>query len=226
MNTNYPSIISIDHESNSRLYDPSYNTYSPYPDYTTPSKLEAFDYNYWPSATTTHNILSIPPSTANDQISIPAIETLVPVPSVHLAQINARTTFSATHHHHHIHQHLYPATPTSNDPPNWLSSNEYQSPTPYRNYSYPHNNFYDQSQWPTSTLPIKFESPCSPPSYLESSHHFDQQLSDSKEEPSDASYSKYHEQQSDWLKPHLPPIPPKNPTTGMSHSYSFRLTFK
>ena len=236
MHPSYPSIISIDHEANSRLYEPSYNTYSSYPEYTTASKLEAFDYNYWPTATTTRNILSIPPSTANtigDPIPIPSstsqtIETLVPVPAVHLSQINSRTTISATHHHHHIHQHLYPTTPASNEPTNWLSSNEYESPTPYRHYSYPHNNFYDQSQWttPTPALPIKYESPCSPPSYLESSHHFDQQLSDSKEELSDPSYSKYQEQQVNWLKPQLPPIPPKNPTNGMSHSYSFRLTFK
>jgi hypothetical protein len=92
MNANYPSIISVDHESNPRLYETSYNTYSPYTDYTPASKLEAFDYNYWPTATTTHNILSIPStSTTNsiiDQVQTPPstsqnIETLVPTSSVH-----------------------------------------------------------------------------------------------------------------------------------------------
>ena len=234
--TNYPSIISVDHESNPRLYETSYNTYSPYTDYTPTSKLEAFDYNYWPTATTTHNILAIPQtSTTNpilDQIQTSpltnqSIETFVPGSSVHLAQLNSTTTtISATHHHHHIHQHLYPPPPpppptsSSNDPPNWLTPTEYQSPTSYRPYTYPNNNFYDQSQWPTppsSSIPIKFESPYSPPSYFDSSHNLDQPLSDSKEEPSDSSYSKCQDQQLNWYKTQLTPIPPKNPVNGMSH---------
>jgi len=225
--TNYPSIISVDHESNPRLYETSYNTYSPYTDYTTASKLEAFDYNYWPTATTTHNILAIPPSSTTnsiiDQIQTPpstsqTIETLVPGPSVHLSQLNSSTTsISATHHHHHIHQHLYPTSISSNDPSNWLTSTDYQPPTPYRHYTYPNNNFYDQSQWltPPSSLPIKFEAPYSPPSYFDSSHQLDQPLSDSKEEPSDSSYSKCQEQQLNWFKPQLSPVPPKNPANGM-----------
>ncbi len=229
MNSNYPSIISVDHESNPRLYETPYNTYLPYPDYTTTSKLEAFDYNYWPTATTTHNILAIPPaSTTNptlDQIQTPpstnqTIERLESSPSLHLSQINSTTAISATHHHHHIHQHLYPVPTSSNDSSNWLASTEYQSPTTYRHYTYPNNNSYDQSQWltPTSSLPIKFESPYSPPSYYDASHNLDQQtLSDSKEEPSDSSYSKCQEQQLNWFKPQLNPIPPKNLTNGMSH---------
>jgi hypothetical protein len=221
-NTNYPSIISVDHEPNSRLYETSYNPYSPYPDYPTTSKLEAFDYNYWP--TTTHNILAIP-STTNSAETPPStsqtIETLVPNSSVHLSQINSTTTIASTHHHHHIHQHLYPPPTSSNDPSNWIASNDYQPATPYRHYPYSNNHFYDQSQWPTSSttsLPIKFESPYSPPSYYDASHNLDQQtLSDSKEEPSDSSYSKCQEQQLNWFKPQLNPIPPKNLTNGMSH---------
>jgi hypothetical protein len=223
-NTNYPSIISVDHEPNSRLYETSYNPYSPYPDYPTTSKLEAFDYNYWP--TTTHNILAIP-STTNSAETPPStsqtIETLVPNSSVHLSQINSTTTIASTHHHHHIHQHLYPPPTSSNDPSNWLGSNDYQPATPYRHYPYSNNHFYDQSQWPTSSttsLPIKFESPYSPPSYFDSSHNLDQPLSDSKEEPSDSSYSKCQEQQLNWFKPQLTPVPPKNPVNGML------LTFK
>jgi hypothetical protein len=211
--TNYPSIISVDHESNPRLYETSYHPYSPYPDYPTTSKLEAFDYNYWPPPPTPH-ILTIPTSSTTNLIETPpstsqAIETLVPGSAVHLSQINSNTSISSTHHHHHIHQHLYPPATSSNDPSNWLTSTEYQSTTPYRHY----NNFYDQSQWPTSTsaIPIKFESPYTPPSYFESSH---QPLLDSKEEPSDSSYSKCQEQQINWFKPELNPVPPKNPANG------------
>jgi len=253
-NTTYPSIIPADHESGSsgeslRIFDSSYNTYSPhstpYADYTTPSKLEAFDYNYWPT-TTTHNILSNPTSTVLDQIQTPSstIETLVPVSNVHLSHNNSSTTISATHHHHHIHQHLYPtssssSSPTCNDPSTWLGSGDYQSlhstttttnPSSYRHYStpcsfyHPPNNFYDpsQTQWtPPSTNPIKFESSYSPPpSYFESSdsiNHCQEQIS--KEEPSDSF------QQLNWLKnqsssTQLIPIPPKNPFNGN------QLTFK
>jgi hypothetical protein len=230
--TNYPSIISVDHESNPRLYETSYNTYSPYTDYPTASKLEAFDYNYWPTSTpTTHNILTIPSTSTTNPIldQIPpspstnqTLETLVPASSLQqLAQINSTTISSTHHHHHHIHQHLYPSSTSSNDSSNWLTSTEYQSSTPYRHYSYPNNNFYDQTQWPpsTSTLnPIKFESPYSPPSYFDSSHNLDQPLSDSKEEPSDSSYSKCQDQQLNWYKPQLTPVPPKNPANGMLHT--------
>jgi hypothetical protein len=204
MNSNYPS---VDHE-------PSYNTYSPYTDYPATSKLEAFDYNYWP---TTHNLLANP---IIDQIQTSpstnqTIETFVPNPSVHLAQLNSSTSLSSTHHHHHIHQHLYP----TNDSSNWLPPTEYQTPPTYRHYPYPNNNFYDQSQWstPTSSIPIKFESPYTPPSYFESSNNLDQPLSDSKEEPCDSSYIKCQEQQLNWFKPQTTPFPPKNPTNGMSH---------
>jgi len=183
-NTTYSSIIPTDHESGSsgeslRIFDSSYNTYSPhstpYSDYTTPSKLEAIDYNYWPT-TTTHNILTNPSSTILDQIQTPSstsqtIEPLVPVSSVHLSHMNSSTMISATHHHHHIHQHLYPPSssssspppalpppPPCNDPSTWLGSGDYQSlhstinPSSYRHYStpcsfyHPPNNFYDPSQ--------------------------------------------------------------------------------
>ena len=227
--TNYPPIISVDHESNPRLYETSYHCYSPYADYsTTTSKLEAFDYNYWP--TSTHNILTLPPPSAPaaSSSSIPTnsnstppsssqtIETLLPSSSVHLSQINSTTTFASTHHHHHIHQHLYPSATSSNDSSNWLTSPEYQSSTPYRHYSYPNNSFYDQSSWPTPTpvLPIKFESPYSPPSYYDSSHNLDQPALDSKEEPLDSSYSKCPEQTINWFKPQITPVPPKNPMNG------------
>jgi len=247
-NTTYPSLMPTDHESGSsgeslRIFDSSYNTYSPhsnsYPDYTTASKLEAFDYNYWPT-TTTHNILTNPPSTVLDQIQTPSstsqtIETLAPVSTVHLSNVNSSTTISATHHHHHIHQHLYPtpSSPICNDPSSWLGSGDYQSlhsttnPSSYRHYStpcsyyHPPNNFYDpsQTQWTPplpSTLPIKFESSYSPPpSYLESSdsiNHCQEQIS--KEDPSDSL------QQINWLKTQsssstqLIPVPPKNPLNG------------
>jgi hypothetical protein len=245
MNNTYPSIIPTDQESGSsgeslRIFDSSYNTYSPhstpYPDYTTPSKLEAFDYNYWPtSTTTTHNILANPTNPVLDQIQTPSstIESLVPI---HLSHINSATTISSTHHHHHIHQHLYPpSSPTCTDPSTWLGSGDYQSlhsttNPAYRHYStpcsfYPPNNFYDpsQAQWtpPPPALPIKFESPYSPPpSYFESSdsiNHCQEPIS--KDEPSDS------HQQLHWLKPsssstQLIPIPPKNPLNGN------QLTFK
>ncbi|UJR15635.1 hypothetical protein I4U23_002572 [Adineta vaga] len=226
MNTNYPSIISLDHESNSRLYETAYNTYVPYPDYATSSKLEAFDYNYWPAnTTTTHNILAVPSTstadhipTSSSSITLPnqTLETLGTSPPVHLSQLNSTTTISATHHHHHIHQHLYP----SNESSNWLPSTDYQSPSTYRHYPYPNNNFYDQPQWstPTPALPIKFESSYSPPLYYESSHHLEQPLTDSKEEPSDSSYTKCSEQQSNWFKQQLAPVPPKNPTNGKTRT--------
>ncbi|CAF4038988.1 unnamed protein product, partial [Rotaria magnacalcarata] len=236
MNTNYPSIISLDHESNSRLYETSYNSYSPYTEFTPPppatSKLEAFDYNYWPGTPTTHNILAIPPPlTTNatiDQMhpspsTSQTLETLAPhgSSSVYLSQINSTATIAATHHHHHIHQHLYAAASSSNDSSNWLPSTEYQTPDTYRHCTYANNSFYDQSQWatPTPSLPsIKFESPYSPQSYFESSNNLDQPLSDSKaeEEPSSSSYSKCQEQQN-WFKSQLTPTPPKNPVNGMSH---------
>lgn len=226
--TNYPSIISVDHESNPRLYETAYHCYSPYGDYTTASKLEAFDYNYWP--TTTHNILAIPPSSSTSSLppnsnSTPpstsqSIETLLPSSAVHLSQINSTTTIASTHHHHHIHQHLYPSATSSNDSSNWIPSTEYQPSTPYRHYQYPNNSFYDQSPWPTSTLPIKFESPYSPPSYYESSHNPEQLISDSKDEPSDSSYSKCPEQPINWFKPQLTPVPPKNPINGKLLTFS------
>ncbi|CAF4553681.1 unnamed protein product [Rotaria sp. Silwood1] len=233
MNTNYPSIISVDHESNPRLYETTYNNYSPYTDYAATSKLEAFDYNYWPGTPATHNILTIPPTSTTNQIidqiqtspsTNQTIETLVPGSTVHLSQINSTATISATHHHHHIHQHLYPAPSSSNDSPNWLTPTEYQSPNNYRHYTYTNNNFYDQSQWTTppptssSLAPIKFESPYSPPSYFESSHNIDQPLSDSKEEPSNSSYTKCQEQQSNWFKSQLTPTPPKNPANGKTRT--------
>jgi hypothetical protein len=249
-NTTYSSIIPNDHESGSsgeslRIFDSSYNTYSPhsthYSDYPTASKLEAFDYNYWPT-TTTHNILANPSSTVLDQIQTPSsssssqpVEALVPVSSVHLSHVNSSTTISSTHHHHHIHQHLYPPPSpppiACNDPSTWLGSGDYQplhsttNPSSYRHYStpcsfYPTNNFYDpsQSHWtpPPPALPIKFESPYSPPpSYFQSSdslNHCQEQIS--KEEPSNSP------EHLNWLK-HQPtssnqliPVPPKNPLTG------------
>jgi hypothetical protein len=251
MNNTYSSIIPVDHESGSsgeslRIFDSSYNTYSPhstsYPDYPTASKLEACDYNYWP-ATTTHNILAHPMSTVIDQIQTPSptIETFVPVSSVNLSHIHSSTIISATHHHH-IHQHLYPPPsssppPTCNDPSTWLGSGDYQSlhstnnPSSYRHYStpcsfYPTNNFYDpsQSQWtppPPTTLPIKFESPYSPPpSYFESSdslNHCPEQIS--KEEPSD-SFQQFHCLKPQSSSSQLIPVPPKNPLNGN------QLTFK
>lgn len=229
MNANYPSVISADHESNPRLYETSYNNYPAYHDYPAASKLEAFDYNYWPGTPATHNILTIPPtssSTTNPNIdhaqaspSGQTLETLLPGPTVHLSQINSTATISATHHHHHIHQHLYPAPSSSNDSPNWLTPMEYPSSTPYRHYGYSNNNFYEQPQWttPAPSIPsIKFESPYSPSSYYESSHNLDQPpLSDSKEDPSNSSYSKCQEQQSNWFKSQLTPTPPKNPANGM-----------
>ena len=235
MNAHYPPIISVDHESNSRLYETPYDNYSPYAGYAATSKLEAFDYNYCPAPiATTHNILTIPPPISTNPVieqiqtspsTSQTIETLVPGSSVHLSQVNSTTTISATHHHHHIHQHLYPALPpSSNDPSNWPTPTEYQSPTAYRHCAYPNNNFYDQSQWTTSTssLPIKFESSYSPPSYFESMYNFDQTLSDSKEEQSNTSYSKCEKQQSQWFKTQLTPTPPKNPANGMS-PYSINL---
>lgn len=228
MNTsNYPTIISVDHEPNAHLYETTYNTYTAYTDYPNPSKLEALDYNYWPTGT--HNILAVPTTiTATDPIQTPPstspiLETLPTSSSVHLSQINS-TTISATHHHHHIHQHLYPPS-VANDPSNWLTPTDYQPATPYRNYPCPTNHFYDQTQWstPPPTLPpaaIKFETPYSPPSYFESSRHLDQPLSDSKDEPLDSSsYVKCQDQQeqSNWLKSQLTPVPPKNPLNGMSH---------
>jgi hypothetical protein len=186
MNSNYhPSSVDL---------EPSYTTYSPYTDYPTPTKLEALEYNYWPTA---HNLI--------DQIQTPILtnETLVP----NLSQINSSTAISSTHHHHHIHQHVYP----TNDSPNWITPTDYQTPPPtYRHYTYPNNHFYDQSQW--STPAIKYEPPYSPPSYYE---NIDQPLSDSKEEPSDSSYIKCSEEQSNYFKPQLTPAPPKNPTNGM-----------
>jgi hypothetical protein len=256
MNNTYSSITNPnDQESGSsgeslRIFDSSFNTYSPhsnpYSDYPTPSKLEAFDYNYWP-ATTTHNILANPMSTVIDQIQTPSstIETFVPVSAVNLSHINASTTLSTTHHHHHIHQHLYPpSSPTTcNDPSGWLGSGDYQSLHPTNNQPsfhhypspcslYPTNNFYDtpQSQWTsppalpstTTAIPIKYESSYSPPpSYFESPnslHHGPEHIS--KEEPSD-SYQSVH-----YLRPpssssnQLNSVPPRNPLNGN------QLTFK
>ena len=250
MNSNtYPPMISLDPESGSsggalRMFDSPYSAYSshasPYPDYPLSSKLEAFDYAYWP-ATTTHNLLANPAHAVLDQIQTPpsssqAIETLLPLSPVHLSQISNTATISSTHHHHHIHQHVYPPAPppiltstppTAHDPSQWLGSGDYQAlnsssnPAQYRHYStpcsfYPTNNFYEasSSQWPTSSaLPIKFESPGSPPSYIESSnsiHQFPEH--NSKDEQSDPSYQYY------WPKPssssQLPPVPPRNPLNG------------
>lgn len=239
MNTNYPTIISVDHEPNHRLYETPYNTYSNYPDYATPtstSKLEAFDYNCWPGTPTTHNILTIPPpssatSSIIDQLqpspsTSQTIETLVPGPSsVHLSQISSSSAISSTHHHHHhIHQHLYPtSTSSSTDSSGWLPPTDYPTPNSYRHYSYGNNTFYEQSQWPTPTPslpPIKFESPYSPQPYFESPHNLDQPLSDSKEEPSNSSYTKCQETQSNWFKSQVTPTPPKNPVNGMSHIFN------
>jgi len=241
MNTsNYPTIISVEHDPNPHLYEPSYNTYSSYGDYSNTSKLEAFEYNYWP--TSTHNILAIPtitssPSSATVAVAAntttgptnpiqtppstsPILENLPSNSSVHLSHINS-TTISATHHHHHIHQHLYPS---SNDPSNWLTQSDYQPATPYRHYPCPTNHFYDQTQWstpqPTLAHPaIKFETPYSPPSYFESTHPLEPSVSDSKDEPQDSSYVKCQDQQeqTNWFKPQLNPVPPKNPLNGMSH---------
>jgi len=243
----YPSIIPTNHESGEslRIFDSPYSAYpTSYSDYATPpSKLEAIDYNYWPTIAT-HNILTNPVSTVLDQIQTPpsssqAIDTLGPLSSVQLSHNNSSTTISATHHHHHIHQHLYPppsSPPTYTDPSAWLGSGDYQplhpttNPSSYRHYStpcsfYPPNHFYDpsQSQWtPPSAVPIKFESPYSPPpSYFESSdsiNHCQDQIS--KEEPLESP-----QQQLNWLKPQhsstqFIPIPPKNPLNGN------QLTFK
>ena len=258
-------MISLEPESGSsggglRMFDPSYSAYSshasPYPDYSLPSKLEAFDYAYWPTATTTHNLLANPMHSVLDQIQTPpscsqAIETLIPLSPVHLSQISTTATISSTHHHHHIHQHLYPPAapqaivtstpPTTHDPSQWLGSGDYQAlnpssnPSQYRHYStpcsfYPTNNFYDpsSSQWPTSSaLPIKFESPGSPPSYIESSnsiHPFPEHTS--KGEQSDLS-----SYQCLWSKPSSssqpPPVPPRNPLNGKTRERHLllRLTF-
>ncbi|CAF2154417.1 unnamed protein product [Rotaria magnacalcarata] len=247
-NINYSSLISNDHETGSsgeplRIFDASYNNYSIHPnsysDYTPiPSKIEAFDYNYWP-ATNTHNILANQTIVAIDQAQTqqslnPTLETLVPIPSVQLSQLNASATISATHHHHHIHQHLYPPTPstpppTCNDSSTWLGSGNYQAlhptPTPnpstYRHYSnpcsfYPTNNFYDpsQPQWTSQpTIPIKFESSYSPPLYFETGNHCQEQTS--KDELSNSP------QQSNWLKhesSHPNSVPPKNLLNGKTRT--------
>ena len=140
------------------------------------------------------------------------METLVPV---HLSQITSANSLSATHHHHHIHQHLYPNVGSCNDTSTWFHPTDYPSPTAsYRPYSsYPNNTFYDQPQWstPTSSLPMKFDVPYSPPSYEDSSQNLDQTVSDSKDEPSDGL-----DQSSDWYKAQLIPVPPKNLANGTS----------
>lgn len=225
-----------------------------YPEYPNASKSEAFDYNYWsPAATTTHNLLNNPVHVVLDQgqttpsSSLQAMESLVPVPSVQLSQLHATTTISATHHHHHIHQHLYPSStaalpstpPTSHEPTAWLGSGDYQALHPtshpvsgYRQYPtpcslYSTNNFYEPSpsQWSTQPiLPLKFESPYSPPSYFESSesfNHCQEQLT--KDEPIDSL------EQSNWPKPSMSStplnlVPPKNPLNGKEfvvHSLTF-----
>ena len=250
----------IDHESGPfRTFDPSYNLYAPhgnlYPEYSGPSKSEVFDYNYWSpttttsaAATTTHNLLGNPVNVVLDQVQTPpssshlAVETLVPVSSLHLSQLHATTTISATHHHHHIHQHLYPSSstaalpstpPMSHEPTAWLGSGEYQAlhstsnpSSAYRQYPtpcslYSTNNFYEPcpSQWSTQPiLPIKFEPPYSPPSYFEPSDSFSQcQEQLAKEEPVDAL------EQSNWPKPSMSStpltlVPPKNPLNGKENS--------
>jgi hypothetical protein len=235
MNTTYhPSLISIDHEDHTRSYDPSYHAYSTYTDYPTSSKLEEVDCHYWSTNNSAHNLLTIPSSSTGSiidpiQSSTSLIDTYVPV---HLSQMNSTTTISATHHHHHIHQHVYPTADTSN----WFYSNEYPSPpTNYRPYicSSNNNNFYDNNQWSTPTsiaspsVPTKFDTPYSPPSYIDSSYNLDQACSDSKEEPS----SNYVETLYNTFKSEPTPVPPKNPANGalcfifLSLSCSLSLTF-
>lgn len=200
------------------------------------------------TTTTTHNLLANPTNTMLNQIptssssSSSTAETLVPIPTVHVSHIDSSTTISSTHHHHHIHQHLYPSStstpsPPYNDASNWLGSGDYQplhsttNPSSYRHYStpcsfyHPTNSYYDptQPQWTSPNppiLPIKFESPYSPPpSYLQSldSINHRQELI-SKEEPLESF------QQINWNKPssssssssitQLIPIGPKNPLNG------------
>ena len=256
MNNTYSPLIPNDQESGSsgeslRIFDSSFNTYSPhsnpYSDYPTASKLEAFDYNnYWPT-TNTHNILANPRSTIIDQIQTPSstIEPFVPVSSVNLSHIHSSTTVSATHHHHHVHQHLYPPSPTCNDPSTWLGSGDYQplhsanNPSSFHHYSspcslYPANNFYDtpQSQWPsplqppsamtTTTIPIKYESSYSPPpSYFESSNSLNHgQEPISKEEPSDSYQPVHYLKAQSSSSNQLNPVPARNPLNGN------QLTFK
>jgi hypothetical protein len=235
-----------------RIFDSPYTNYSShYPDYPTASKLEAFDYNYWTPTTTniltnpSNPILDqMQTPSSSSSSSNQQIEPHVPVSSVHLSHINSSTTISSTHHHHHIHQHLYPPPSpppiTCNDPTTWLGSGDYQplhsttNPSSYRHYStpcsfYPPNNFYDpsQSHWTPppplpSTLPIKFESPYSPPpSYYQSSdslNHCQEQMS--KEEPRDSPPEQLNWHKHPTSSNQLIPIPPKNPLTGN------QLTFK
>ena len=185
-------MISLDHDDNHRLYDPSYNSYSSYPDYSIPSKREMLDYNYWPNNPPTQNILPI--SSSTNLIDPNSMSSSDPL---HVTQMNSTTTISATHHHHHIHQHLYPTPPT--DP--WYNPSEYSSPpSTYRPYNYPSNTFCDQNQWST---------PYSPSSYMKSSHQIDSGCSDSKEDLSEYC-----------LKGSLTPVPPKNPMNGMFSSFS------
>ena len=235
MNTNYSPMIVVDHDGHSRLYETPYNPRHPYVEYPTPSKLEALECNYWQNPNVTHNLLSLPHSSAvcasrldSAQTALSSthasLESLIPV---HVTQMNAApsttsssssTTISAMHHHHHIHQHLYPTgtvTP-SNDPPHWYNAVEYPSPTSsYCPYTYANNTCYDQTQWstPNSTMPMKFETPYSPTSYAESSHQLDQpSYVDSKEEPSD-----YADDRLNCCKIPFTPVPPKNPTNGTVH---------
>lgn len=247
-NINYSSLISNGHENCSsseslRIYDSSYNPYSshsiPYSDYATPpSKIEPFEYNYWSTPATTHNILTNPSLTILDPTcSNSTLENLVPVSSVQLSQKN-----SSISNHHHSHQHVYPLPPSSppsacNDPGGWLGSGNYQAlhSTPnsssYRHYPnacsfYAPNNFYDspQSQWtspPAGQVPFKFEQSYTP-TYFDTANHLNHcQQQTPKDELSNSS------QQSDWLKSEssstkLIPVPPKNPLNGNSLTFNIK----
>ena len=242
MNTNYSPMIAIDHDGHSRLYETPYTTCVPYSDYSSSSKLEALEYNYWQNTNATHNISTLPHSSAAcpslldpAQTAPPStnslLESLIPV---HVSQMNhippssssSTTTISATHHHHHIHQHLFPngtLTPSS-DTPNWFNAADYPSPNAsYRPYSYGNNTFYDQAHWstPISTVAMKFETPYSPPSYAESSHQLDQPYVDSKEEPAEYSDDRFN-----CCKAQFTPVPPKNPANGMVHLPLFGLSHR
>lgn len=227
---------------------PSYNNYVGYSDYPHPSKFEPYEYRCLPTTTTTHNLLSYQNETLLDQIPassasvlIQPMESVVPLSSVNLTQINGSASLSSTPHHHHhhlLHQHVYPNESSCSTPPNsieptsWIGSGDYQALpstapnniSPYRHYStpcslYSNNHFYDPTpvtshQWQqTPLIPIKFESP----SYFESSDSFNHPTGEpsttNDDEKSDSS------EQNHWLKPTststpLVIIPPRNPLNG------------
>ena len=221
-------------ESSYSNYEPVYGVYPHYVNYQNPSKLETFEYNYWPN-------YQNPTVPIDESVSLGVcsnqtnIENLVVPSTVNYSPVDSTNHLLALQQHQQQQQHIY-LTPTDSnphDPSHWLGQNvDYSTvqgtstPSTYRHYPtscsiYSNNPLCDSSspQWATpAVVPIKFESPYSSPSYYEYSDSFNNCQELMKNEEKNDRSEEYLTTKS---SSQLTGVPPRNPLNGTKEEQYF-----